>query len=310
MAYSKQEVDKNTWQRLIGMKALINSPKGDRQRFGRAVQTISNSKGSDALHKKVDNISFHTALTVNKAKAYQEAQKIKNASNNTNAYNNYVGSAGSAYGYANNVPSATSVNSAQGIMSGDPYTFWQQLAEKNNELNIQMNRENNQFNADQAAIQRNWEEQMSNTAHQREVSDLKAAGLNPILSAGGQGSSTPTGSSASASNWTGADNSAIHALAQVSAATLAANANITSAALSSSAMRDAAATSAQAAMYSADQSRIASMYGSDKYYAGSVYGADTAAAASRYGSDRGYTASLVNSAVYGLVGLANAMSPF
>lgn len=70
--------------------------------------------------------------------------------------------------------------------------------QETNAMNRDLTNATNAQNMAEAERNRQFQREMSGTSHQREVEDLKKAGLNPLLSANG-GASSPSGSTGQAS---------------------------------------------------------------------------------------------------------------
>ena len=102
--------------------------------------------------------------------------------------------------YANDMESVANEFQDMITAQADKNNAWSaEQAHKQMEFQRKSQQRTMDFNAKEAAKNRNWQKMMSDTAHQREVRDLMAAGLNPILAVNG-GNGAPVGSGATASS--------------------------------------------------------------------------------------------------------------
>ena len=121
--------------------------------------------------------------------------------------------------------------------------------------------DNNAWSAQQAQKQMDFQAQMANTAHHREVADLKAAGLNPILSAGGSGASAPSGAAGQT------DNSVLQSITSYLMQQNQNLVNLEAQRVSAETALETAKIHANAQMAAAAAAAAASRYATDKNYA-------------------------------------------
>ena len=184
---------------------------------------------------------------------------------------------------------ADAVSSMPGVAQANS-AFNAEQARLQREWMEQQNAKAMQFNALEAAKNRDWQQMMSNTAHQREIADLKAAGLNPVLSAmNGNGASVGSGATASSVVGSGskadADTSTSAAVANLLGSILSAQTSLENANI------NARTQEAVADKYNAMSEIVANINANAGIrqagiHAGATrYAAEQAAAASRYMTD-------------------------
>lgn len=111
-------------------------------------------------------------------------------------------------GKANVSSNGFTANDLANIQASNQYAqALQNEIEREHQLQSAQNAMN--FEHNEAMLNRNWQEYMSNTAYQRATADMRSAGLNPILAYSNGGATTPAGSSAHGASVSGGSNVAI-----------------------------------------------------------------------------------------------------
>ena len=174
---------------------------------------------------------------------------------------------------------ATGIGALQSIANNNTAASAKE-AEKLREWQVQQAQIARDYNSAEARKNRDWQERMSNTAHQREVRDLIAAGLNPVLSVtGGSGSAVTSGATASTSSPNGS-------MGSVDTSGTGAVAGLLSSFLSSMMSLEATRVSAQSNQAVADKYTAMSKYTSELAAETQLSTANIQAAATRYVSDQ------------------------